>query len=130
MTHKRARRWWRGSASSRGQARGKRVDDGGSQGYPLGKRVDSLLELGVFLNEALELGDGVQHGGVILTTEGAPDVAERGVGELTREVHGNLAREGHGLGAILGAHVGELDAEELGRLALDVLDGDDPLFLA
>ena len=41
-----------------------------------------------------------------------------------------LAREGHGLGAVLGAHVGELDAEELGGLPLDVLDGDDPLFLA
>jgi len=42
----------------------------------------------------LELGDGVQHGGVILAAEGSTDITERGMGELTREVHGDLTREG------------------------------------
>src|SRR3990172_12345963 len=86
-------------------------DDGGSQGNPLGERVDGLLELRVFLNEELQLGDSVDDRRVILAAEGAADVTERRVGELTREGHGDLAREGDRLGAVLGAHVGELDAE-------------------
>ena len=89
-----------------------------------------LLEFGIFLEQALDLVDGVQDGGVVLAAEGAADLGERGVGELAGEVHRDLAGEGDGLGAVLGPHVGELDAEELGRLPLDVLDGDDLLFLA
>ena len=50
--------------------------------------------------------------------------------ELAGEVHGDLPRECDGLGTPLGAHVGELDAEEVGGLPLDLLDGDDFLFFA
>src|SRR5215510_4157842 len=123
------RRAWRVSGV-RGQAAGKPGDGGGSQRYPLGQRVDSLLELRVLLDHRLKLGDRVEHRGVVLAAEGAADVAQGSVSELTREIHGDLAGEGHRLGPVLGAHVGELDAEELCRFALDVLDGDDALFLA
>ena len=78
-----------------------------------------FLNLGSSCEQSLDLLDGVQNGGVILAAEGAADFGEGGVGELAGEVHGDLARERDGLGAVLGAHVGELDAEEVGRLALD-----------
>src|SRR5215813_7403112 len=123
------RRAWRVSGA-RVQAAGMPGDGGGSQRYPLGQRVDSLLELRVLLDHRLELGDRVEDGGMVLAAEGAPDVTQRRVGELAREIHRDLTGEGHRFGPVLGAHVGELDAEELGRLALDMLDGDDPLFLA
>ena len=45
-----------------GQGCGGGGDDGGSQGNPLGERVDGLLELWVFLDEDLELGDSVDDG--------------------------------------------------------------------
>src|SRR5262249_33238308 len=88
------RRAYRGHAL-RGQAAGKPGDGGGSQRYPLGQRVDSLLELRVLLDHRLKLGDCVEHGGVVLAAEGAADIAQGSVGELTREVHGDLAGEGH-----------------------------------
>src|SRR5215467_14868016 len=123
------RQAWRVSGV-RGQAAGKPGDGGGSQRYPLGQRVDSLLELRVLLDHRLELGDRVEDGGMVFAPERAPDVTQRRVGELAREIHSDLAGEGDRFGPVLGAHVGELDAEELCRLALDVLDGDDSLLLA
>src|SRR5215470_4058037 len=123
------RRAWRVQAL-RGQAAGKLGGGGGSQRYPLGQRVDSLLELRVLLDHRLELGDRVEDGGMVLAAERAPDVTQRRVGELARKIHGDLTGEGYRFGPVLGPHVGELDAEELSRLALDVLDGDDPLLLA
>ena len=67
---------------------------------------------------------------MVLAAEGAADFGEGRVRQLAGEVHGDLARECDGLGTALGAHVGELDAEEVGHLSLDLLDGDDFLFLA
>src|SRR6266436_6118686 len=113
MTRKRPTSWRMRRSRPGGQGRACDVDDGGSQGNPLGERVDGLLELGIFLDQGLELGDGVDDRRVVFAAEGATDVAERGVGELAREVHGDLTREGDLLGTVLGAHVRELDAEEL-----------------
>src|ERR1700675_1099680 len=113
-----------------GKTRAGHGDDWGSQGNPLGERVDGLLELWVFLDQELKLGDRVDDRRMVFTAEGAPDIAERRVSQLAREVHGDLARERNRLGAVLGAHVRELDPEELSDLPLDVLHGDDALFLA
>src|SRR5262245_65805768 len=87
------RRAWRVSGA-RGQAAGMPGDGGGSQRYPLGQRVDSLLELRVLLDHRLKLGDCVEHGGVVLAAEGAADIAQGSGGELTREIHGDPEGEG------------------------------------
>ncbi len=71
VTSQRMQRPWRG-----GQGGAGRGDGGGSQGNPLGERVDRLLELWIFLKEGLELGDGVDDRRVVLAAEGAPYVAE------------------------------------------------------
>ena len=89
-----------------------------------------FLNLGSSCSKVLHFVDGVENGRVILAAEGAADFGEGGVRELAGEVHRDLTRERDGLGAALGAHVGELDAEEVGGLPLDVLDGDDFLVLA
>jgi hypothetical protein len=63
--------------------------------------------------------------GVVLAAEGSADLGKGGVSEVAGEVHRDLAGEGDGLGAVLCAHVGELNGEELAHLALDVFDRDD-----
>src|SRR5204863_1826928 len=92
--------------------------------------VDRFLERGVPLDECLDLGDGMEHGGVVLASERTPNLAEGRVRELPRQVHGNLTREGHGASPIVAADVCELDAEELRGLGLDVVDGRESVFLA
>src|SRR5439155_4723500 len=86
--------------------------------------VDRLLELGVLLEEGLDLLDRVEDGGVVLAAEAAADVRVGMAGELAGEIHGDLAGKGHGLGAGLGAEILGPDREDLGDPPLDVLDGD------
>ena len=102
----------------------------GSQRDGLGKGVEGLLEFWIVLEEGADLGDCMEDGGMVLAAKRSADFGEGSMGELASEVHGDLTRESHRLGAVFGAHVGELDAEELGRLPLDVLDGDDLLFFS
>src|SRR5712671_985784 len=66
---------------------------------------------------------------MVLAAERPPYLGERGVGELAGEVHRDLPGEGDRLGPVLGAHVAELDPEELGDFPLDMLDRDDLLVL-
>src|SRR5205807_2351669 len=111
----------RGAGRSGGKAGGRGRDGGGSQRDPLDEPVHGLAELGIFLEEGLDLVDRVQDGRVVLAAEGAADLGERGVGELTREVHRDLPREGDGPRPVLRLEVGELYAEELGDASLDLL---------
>ena len=82
---------------------------------------------GILLQEGVDLVDGVKHGGVVLAAEAPPDVRVGVAGQLAGEVHGHLARERHGLGARLGAEVLDLDVEDLGDAAEDVVDRDEVL---
>src|SRR5438876_9384896 len=50
--------------------------------------VDRLLELGVLLQDGLDLLDGVEDGGVVLAPEAAADVRVGMAGELAGEIHG------------------------------------------
>src|SRR5690349_1194272 len=102
----------------------------GSQGDPLDKSVDRLAELWVLLHEDLDLVHRVQHGRMVLAAERAADLRQRGMGELTGEIHRDLAGERHRLRAVLRLEVGELDPVGLRHLALNLFDRDDLLFLA
>ncbi len=92
--------------------------------------IDGVLERGILLDERLDLGDGVKHRGVILAPERPSNFAERRVRELPSQIHGNLTRKGHGPSPVVAPDVRELDAEELGGLRLDVVDGGRSIFLA
>ena len=50
--------------------------------------------LGIGLEQLLDLADGAEHGGVVAAAEFLADFLEREVREVAHEVHGNLA--GHG----------------------------------
>src|SRR3990170_8601606 len=87
--------------------------------------VEGLPELGVFLEEPLDLVDGVEDRRVVLAAEALADVGEGIAGELVGEVHGDLAGKGDGLGPGLGAQVVRLDAEDVADATLDVVDRDE-----
>src|SRR2546425_7749598 len=65
-----------------------------------------LVERGIFPHQRLDLIDGMEHGRVVLATEGPADLGERGVGEVARQIHSDLTGKGHRLGAILGFEIG------------------------
>src|SRR5262245_60097816 len=95
------RRWWMGRGEAAGEAGAPRATHASVQGTAgrsawrggrsldpdgVDDLIDGLAELGVFLEEGLDLVDGVEDGGVVLAAEAAADVGERVAGELAAEV--------------------------------------------
>ena len=62
----------------------------------LDQPVDGLAELGISLHQPVDLVDAMEDGRVISAAERAADVGERGVREVTSEVHRDLSWEGDG----------------------------------
>ena len=64
-------------------------------------RVDKVVQIVVTLPHFLDLLDGMQDGGVMLSTEVTADLRERGVGKLLHQKHRYLARIGDLAGVAL-----------------------------
>src|SRR5262245_13342592 len=76
----------------------------------------------IFLDQPGDLGSRVDDGGVIAPAELAADLWERGVGELTGEVHRHLSRVDDVLRAPVTAELLAVEAEALRDEVLDPLD--------
>src|SRR5262249_47237727 len=74
--------------------------------------------------------DAMEDGRVVSAAERATDVGERGVREVTSEVHRDLSWEGNGGRPILRLQFGQRHAVEVTHRSLHLLDGDDLLLLA
>ncbi len=61
--------------------------------------MDLVEGVAVAIYEVRDLGCGVHDSRVVAAAEGASDLGERFVGELTAEVHGDLSRVSEVLGA-------------------------------
>ena len=63
---------------------------------------------------AVELVDGVDHGGVVAAAETRADLRQGRLGEIAGEVHGDVARVSHVLGAAVAAElIDPLEAVDL-----------------
>lgn len=69
-------------------------------------------DLGVGLEQLLDLADGAEHGGVVAAAEFLANLLERKVREVAHEVHGDLAGHGGLFAAALPAQVGAVSWNE------------------
>ena len=82
-------------------------------------------DLGVGLEQLLDLADGAEHGGVVAAAEFLADLLEREVREVAHEVHGDLAGHGGLFAAALPAQVGAGELERArGLFNNDIRRGD------
>ncbi len=65
---------------------------------------------------------GMDYCAVITSTESRSDFAERGLGELPRQIHCDLTREGDVSRSALARHVLNADSEMVGNPALNLID--------
>src|SRR5882724_937279 len=85
---------------------------------------DGAVQLFVGAAHFFDLMDGVQHGGVVFTTELAADFGERSGGELLDDVHGHLPRESDGASVAADFEILLAQIEVLADALLDEVDGD------
>src|SRR5690242_6198320 len=61
--------------------------------------------------------------GVIAAAKAPSDLGQRARGQLARQIHGDLTRAGYASRTLRRVEIADVQFVELGRFALDVLDG-------
>ena len=87
----------------------------GSQVNALDQPLDGLVERGIFPHQRLDLIDGMEHGRVVLATEGQADLGEGGVGEVARQIHGDLTEKATALVRFLALRSESVNTRRDGR---------------
>src|SRR4051794_15948176 len=77
--------------------------------------LDEVVHSPVLTDHARDLGGRVDHGGVVAAAELLPDLRQRRVGELPREVHRDLARVDDPLRPLVAAELVQRQPEALRR---------------
>src|SRR6187549_2278387 len=88
-----------------------------------GEALDVGADRGVLDEQLLDLADRVEHRRVVLASEVAAELLERGAGELAAQVDADLARLRRRLGPAAGVEVAHLLVEVAGDDLLDLGDG-------
>src|SRR5436309_2103342 len=91
---------------------------------PCGQLLHKVVDRPVLADQPCDLGGRVDHGGVVAASELAPDLRQRRVSQLAREVHRDLAWIDDVLGAALSAELLQREPEAVGDELLDPLDRD------
>ena len=86
--------------------------------------VNTSSQIRVGLSQGLHTLQGVDDSGVITTTKEAPYHRQRGIGELTNQVHGDLTRKGYMAMATRPPEIGELHMKLIAHAFDDGVWGD------
>src|SRR6185312_6003156 len=100
----------------------KRLPSGPARQH-LAEEIHLLLEQRILLAQRLHATAGMQDRRVVAAAKAPSDLGQRACGQLARQIHRDLTGAGDAPRALRRVEIADVELVELGRLALDVLDG-------